>query len=494
MKPANADDGRAADIENRLNAVTNTLNQTQQLLEQSMQEIRRLRGELETLRSQASTKPSFSGVANPGTLGAEPASAASSSVSTKEDMEALHEEQDALQAEIKQHEQTKVETTSKYPVRISGLVLFNAFSNAGVVDDAELPVLALPRNPGSSHGSSGASLRQTLLALEATGPRIGGARSAAEVSIDFFGGVSSNTYGYSNSQGSVRMRQSKVSLDWDKTTAEAGYTVPLFSPLSPTSYTTVAQPALSGSGNLWMWSPQIRVEQRIPLSDRSRVGLEAGLISPPSPNYVSTQLDTPVEASRRPGYEGRVSYRVDSKAGTVSRPFVLGIGAYSASQFYHSSTQIHSWAVTADWQIPLSQHLELSGEAYRGRALGGFGGSTYKDVLTGTDPVSGANRTVGLDSVGGWSQLKVRFTPSLEANGMFGMDNAFASNFDSLVLSTTDNPLQLYARNQSVVGNLIFRPKTYLIFSPEYRRIKSWRYTGPANVADIFSLSAGFQF
>jgi hypothetical protein len=43
-------------------------------------------------------------------------------------------------------------------------------------------------------------------------------------------------------------------------------------------------------------------------------------------------------------------------------------------------------------------------------------------------------------------------------------------------------------------GNLIFRPKTYLILSPEYRRIWTWPIHGSASTADIFTLSAGYQF
>ena len=211
-----------------------------------------------------------------------------------------------MQAEIKQHDQTKVETFSKYPLRLSGIILFNAFSNAGVVDDIQPPTIALPRFPGGSHGSTGATLRQTLLTLDGTGPRIGGARSSAQVSVDFFGGVSDNTYGYSSSAGSLRMRQTWVNLDWYKTMAQAGYTTPLISPLSPTSFATVAQPGMAGSGNLWTWSPQVQVEQRIPLSEQRRIGLEFGLIDPPASSYTSTQLDSPVEASRHPGYEGRI--------------------------------------------------------------------------------------------------------------------------------------------------------------------------------------------
>jgi hypothetical protein len=473
------------DIEHRLNEVTVALSQTQQALQQSLLEIQQLRGELDALKLKEAIAP----------ITAEGATAVSSSPAPGNgEVKALHEQQDALQAEIAQHEQTKVETSSKYSLRVNGLVLFNAFSNAGVVDDADLPTIALPRYPGSSHGSVGATVRQTLLGFDATGPHLWNARSSAELSVDFFGGVSTNEYGYSSPTGLLRLRQADASLDWQRTTAQVGITEPLITPLSPTSFATVAMPALSASGNLWAWSPQLRVEQRIPFSEQDRLTLEAGLIDPESPSYTSVQLDTPVEASRRPGYEGRVAFHVDGSSAGGSHPLVLGVGAYSSNQYYASSTNIHSWAVTADWQIPLFKRIDISGEAYRGRALGGFGGGAYKDVLSGIDLVTGLNRTKGVDAVGGWGQAKLRFMPTLEANAVWGIDDALSSSFDGLILSTSTNPLELNTRNTSVVGNLIFRPRTYLIFSPEYRRLQSWLYDGPASIANIFTVTAGFQF
>ncbi len=469
------DTQRIADIERRLNEVTAALNQ-------SLEEIQALRAQLAALQG-TTVHPT------PATPETASSSAPKDDHQTLQDMK---EQQETLEAQVKQHEQIKVETVSKYPLRVSGLILFNTFANAGSVDNVELPTIALMRFPGASHGSSGATLRQTLLAIDAIGPRFAGARTSAEASLDFFGGVASNASGYAYAPGLVRMRQSQLSLDWTNTTAQVGYSGPLISPLSPTSYAMVAYPALAASGNLWTWSPQLRVEQHFPITGSQRLALEGGLIYPQSPGYTSTQLDSPVEASRRPGYEGRVSYRMDTAA-AGDHPFVLGFGGYSANQFYSSAVQVHSWAVTADWQVPL-RALDLSGEFYRGRALGGLGGGGYKDVVTGTDTLTGLGRTVGADTVGGWSQLKLHFSPTVETNAAFGLDDVLASNFDGLVLTTTGNPNELNARTASTIGNLIFRPKTYLIFSPEYRRILTWRYTGAANVANIYTISAGFQF
>jgi hypothetical protein len=492
--PTSADQAqRMAEIEHRLDAVTGALADAQQALQKSLLEIQALRGQLDTLRAQSAPA---SEVSDGLSAQNEPSDsyAGGIGVPPNDDLKSLREEQEAIQAEIKQHEQIKVESASKYPLRLTGLILFNAFTNAGVVDNVDLPTLALPRQPGYSHGSTGATLQQTLLGLEATGPTFAGARSFADVSMDFFGGTTTNGYGYTYSTGVVRMRQAQISLDWNKTTLQAAYIGPLISPLSPTSYAAVAQPAFSGSGNLWTWSPQVRVEQRFPLSDDRSITLEAGLIDPESPGYTSTQLDNPVEASRHPGYEGRVSYRANSSWTGSTHRFVLGAGGYSANQYYNSSTQIHSWAATLDWQVPILKWFEVTGEAYRGRALGGLGGGLYKDVVVVTNPATGLPETNGVETVGGWSQLKLRLSRTLEANAAFGLDDALAGNFYGLISTPGANPLEQYARNSSVMGNIIFRPKAYLIFSPEYRHLLTWPYTGPVNVANIFTLSAGYQF
>jgi hypothetical protein len=476
-----ADAQQIGDIERRLDDLTATLTETQKALQRSLNEIERLRGELNTLRPAG-----VSAQAAPATQ------AVSSSADAQ--IQVLQEQQEIQQAEIQQHEQTKVETASRYSLKVTGVVLVNAFSNAGVVDNAELPSLALPRNPGSSHGSAGATLQQTVVGVVANGPIIAGAQSSAFVNADFFGGAATSSLGYTSPAGYVRMRDTQLGLDWKRSSLAIGYTGPLISPLSPTSYATIAEPALSASGNLWTWSPQLRFEQRVPVSGTHGLSLESGLIYPGSPAYNSVQLDSPVEASRRPGVEGRVAYHADSSANASPRSFVFGVGAYTASQFYNSATQIHSWAVTGDWQVPISRWIDLSGEIYRGRSLGGLGGGLYKDILSGTDPVTGLSKTVGVDAAGGWAQLKLNLNRRLEANTAFGLDDAFSSSFKSVVLPVSSTSLTMAARNSSVIGNLIFRPLASLIFSPEYRHVLSWRYDGAPNVANIFTLSAGYQF
>jgi regulator of replication initiation timing len=485
-------DQRAAQMEQRLNEVTSALNQTQQTLERSMQEIQTLRSQLDTLRAQMSAS-SITAPAPPKTISPE----SSSSVASSDTLERIREDQDAAQAEIKLHEQTKVETASKYPLRITGLVLFNMFSNSGVVENVDVPGIALPLPANAPHGSAGANFRQTILGFEGTGPKIWGARTSAQLSADFSGDLTYNEYGYSVTGGGVvRLRQGVVGLNWDKTAVEAGVAEPLISPLSPSSYATVAVPALAGAGNLWTWSPQLRVAQRVPLAGHNAIAIEAGLLDPssPGPSTATIQGSSAVEASKRPGVEGRVSYHHADDAPGSAHPLVVGLGIYTAEERFGGNMHVHSWAATADWQLPVYRWFALSGEAYRGRALGGLGGGEYKDVLTGTSRATGLTQTLGVDTVGGWAQLKTRFTSTLEANAAFGLDNALASNFRRLTNLSATNPYAPYSRNSMVEGNIVYRPKTYLILSPEYRRITTWSTSAYSNRANVFTLSIGYQF
>jgi hypothetical protein len=484
--PSSTNDKHSAELEQKLEIISSALAVTHQQLQQSQQEIEQLREELAQIKKQlASPQPvpaESSGTESP----------VDSAKATAASIEALQEQQQTTEAQVKLHDQTKLESSSKYPVHVSGLILFNSFINRGNVDNIDLPEAALTNQGNTTgNGSTGASLRQTILGLEGYGPRIAGARTSATVDLDFFGGLAYTSY--ATSAGTVRMRTASINLDWTYDSIQAGLVAPLISPLSPTSYAMVAEPGLAGAGNLWTWAPQLKYSHQIPLESGQRLQFELGLWDPPTAGYATNvlfRLPSPGEASRQPAYESRISYGTF----TGERPFQLGLGGYYSRQSYTNNQSVDSWAVTGDWRIPIGSRFEISGEGYRGRALGGLGGGAYKDVLFGAYTSTGPNVYRGLNATGGWTQFKTNFTHSLEVNASFGLDNAFANDFHELVLPPTTTATQLRARNNMIFGNLIYRPKTYLILSPEYRRIWTWPISGIANTADIFTLSAGYQF
>jgi hypothetical protein len=483
---SSASDSHSVELERKLEAISSALAVTHQQLEQSQQEMEQLRQELAQIKKLLAATPSGSGESSSA------GSHADAAKTTAAAIESLQEQQQTLEAQVKVHDQTKVESSSKYPLHVTGLLLFNSFVNRGSVDNIDLPEAALNnQNNSTGNGSAGATFRQTILGLQGYGPRIAGARTSADVNLDFFAGVAYASYG--TSAGTVRMRTASINIDWANDSIQAGFVVPLISPLSPTSYAMVAEPALAGAGNLWTWAPQLRYAHQIPLQTARRLQLEFGLWDPPTAGYSTNELfrvPSPGEASKQPGYESRVSYGTF----TGEHSFQIGVGGYYSRQSYSGHQSVDSWAVTTDWRVPFGPRFEVSGEGYRGKALGGLGGGVYKDVLFGIYTPTGLNAYRGLNAIGGWTQFKARFTQSLETNASIGLDDGYASDFKEFIFPPSVTSTQLRARNKMVIGNLIFRPKTYLILSPEYRRIWTWPINGAVNTADIFTLSAGYQF
>ena len=493
-----ATDQRAAQLEQRVETISAALAATQQQIEQSQRQMLQLQQEILELRQQMSAGPGSP--VPPGESPGAPSNASlglvPSTTSPPATTAAIEERQQTLEAAVKLHDQTKLESRSKYPVRLTGLILFNGFLNRGVADNTDLPAFALRGSTTSGNGNLGAGLRQTILGVEGDGPRIAGARTSANVSLDFFSNVSYTSYG--TSAGVVRMRTASINFDWANDSFQVGFVTPLIAPLSPASFATVAEPSMAGAGNLWTWAPQLRYTHRIPLQDGNRLQLEFGLWDSPSAGYNPNQLfrtSSPAEMAQQPSYETRISY-----AAAGDRGLQVGMGgyysrqAYPGYQGYPGTESLDSWAATADWRLPLGHHFEISGEGYRGRSIGGLGGGVYKDFVAGTSPITGASVLQGLNAIGGWTQFKTRFSSSLETNFSIGQDNGFAGDFHAVVLSPTAGATQLRARNKMFVANLIFRPKTYIILSPEYRRIWSWPINGAGSSVDVYTLSVGYQF
>jgi len=397
----------------------------------------------------------------------------------------MAEDQQVTDAKLKEQDQAKVASGSRYHVRLSGLALLNVASTRGGVDQMDVPTVAQPRAPGSSNGSFGATVRQSLLGLEVFGPDWKGARTSGELKFDFFGGFPSAPDGLT--AGLVRLRTVRIGLDWKNTSIVAGQEAPFFAPLSPTSLASTAYPAFSNTGNLWTWTPQLRVEHRFDLSERSKVAIEAGILDPltgelPASEY--NRMPTAGEQSRTPAYATRLGWKRTAYDGFAS----FGTGAYYSRQDWKFGRRVDAWAITTDWDLPLGPRFWLSGELYRGRAIGGLGAGANGSVLLIGSADLAQSTVLPLDSAGGWVQLKFKPVQKLELNSAFGEDLAFLSGAQQIPAGLSG----LVRRNSGGMLNFIFQPRSNLLFSVEYRRLRTVRLS-PVT-ADHVSLAAGILF
>ncbi len=395
-------------------------------------------------------------------------------------------EQQGMEAsQIATLDQVKVESDSKYPVKLSGLILLNAFANSGAVDQVAAPTSAF-----FGGGATGLSLRQTVLGVDARGPHLAGAESRADLRVDFFG--SSLAGGYSNGGGLLRLRTAHASLRWARTEAFFALDRTLLNPNTPTSLTAVAQPGLAWSGNLWSWNPQVGLSHTS--GERKRVRVEAAWIQPEDPAVVDVAASTSgpsqpslAERSRLPGVEARVAVLGSSD---TEGPQV-GVGGYFARHGTPIGKSFDAWAATLDLRTPLWQKAELTGSLYRGQALGGLGGGGYKDYVV--RPVGSSFEVAAPKDVGGWLQFKQRFNDRLEWNSAFGMDNIDAGGLRPYSPTASDVYSSI-ARNRTATSNVIFSPRAYLQLSFEYRHLTTWPVSGAPWNANIYGLAAGYRF
>jgi hypothetical protein len=451
------------------------LQQTRSDLADSQRQIEELRQSLEELRKQVQAGDSAE--AAPGKA-SEPTAASA--------------DQDAsfLAAKVAEMHQDKVESASKYPIKISGLVLFNSYWNKGIVDAQDLPNLALPTFPGAPSPGVGATLRQTVLGIDVFGPKLFGAKTSADAEIDFAGGSPRTSFG--TATGLLRLRTAKISFDWANTSLHIGQDNLFFSPLSPTSYATVLEPAMSWSGNLWVWTPGIELTHRVAWNGSSSLILQGGVLDPLTeevPEFEGRGA-TAGEATRAPAIAGRIAL---DRSTATRFPFTVGFGGYRAQQQYQTFPVVASWTVNSDFKANLGTYVEVSGEWYRGQAVGGLGGGIWSSVVY-PEPAAPHSAIQALRSTGGWGQVKVIPATRFEINGAFGQDENYGQDLRAFPFSLNAEGFPAMQKNRTALLNFIYRPTSILLFAAEWRHL----FTLPANsvghTAEQVNLAVGVHF
>jgi hypothetical protein len=476
------------ELNGKIEMLTRSLEKTQTELARSRSEIEQLRamlGEvLKRMDGGAIAPPQGSNVANAESGGPTEGQPPAAQIS--------QDDWDLLNARVEEQRQTKVESGSKFRLKLSGLALFTAFDTSGNVDNLDLPSIALPKFAGNPTGGVGASVRQSLIGLTGFGPKVFGARTSADLQMGFYGGLPS---GYTaTTSGIANLRIARIRFDWENTSAIAGLDTPFFSPNTPTTYMSVTVPGFASAGNLWTYTPSIRVERRLGGSEKP-FKLEAGLLDPSaSVNYTfsnNLRIANPAESSRIPTYAVRISY--DRKSEERAASFGVG-GLYSPQEFFGNYHQ-NAWAATADWKFALLRRTELSGQFFTGRGIDGFGGLPQNPYALQNQflyTALTARLVANVGVIGGWSQLKYRWNAQHEFNVAAGTGGR---NSAALRQALGTIPVSLLpARNQMIFANYIFRPRSDLLFSAEYRRLRTYEITGPADSAGQLGLAVGFLF
>jgi hypothetical protein len=370
-----------------------------------------------------------------------------------------------------------------------GTVFFNAFGNTSGTNNSDVPLWAT----SSDQSNTGISLRQTRFGARVEGGRVGNAVVSGVIEADFYGGLPA--VGVGENFGVVRLRVAKFKFDWEKTSLTIGQDWIIFAPLSPTSIAAAAIPQFAASGNLWARLPQARVERKF---GGGRFLFQGAVLAPTSGDFPSGPespfLLQPGAASRSgvPSFEGRLAFTGKNWLGSGKPGTVAVSGHFGRANV--NGKGIGSYALAADWNVPLAKRIGISGEAFFGENLGGLQGGVFQgynpDYGTAAEGAAGVS-VRAIRSRGGWVQ--VSYTPPvlrdrLSFYGSAGIDDP--QNED--LLSPT--PRNWRERNLSYAFNIIFKPIPQLSVGGEFRRFETNYFLTGKRTSDHLNFGAAYSF
>jgi hypothetical protein len=376
----------------------------------------------------------------------------------------LAERVEVLEKRGEETDQTKVQASQRYPVSITGMALFNAFLNGKNNGGSENPLTA-SATPGPRTG--GATLRQTIFGLRFHGPEaVAGARVSGSIDFDLWGGSTSSL------NHLIRLRTATIQLDWTNTSVSVGQDKPLIAPRDPDSLSQVAFSPLTGAGNPWLWSPQVRVEQRFSFGEQAGVRLQGSLYQTREQyGTLPAQYQNSTEGAR-PGYEGRFQFW--RKWGSGQR-LELAPG-FHASVSHVERTALSSNAFSFDWLVDPLPRWEITGAFYRGQNLSNIGGGGPGVSLMPNDTLVAVHQTSG------WIQSTVKLTPRLKMNAFAGEQANRSSDLQPAAMRS----------NLAWGGNFMYRLAPNVIVSLEALQLRTRYLNSGVHLHDHYDLALAY--
>jgi len=429
-----------------------------------VEELRALRKEVANLRG--------SGEAPPAATAADTATNGTAGQAVAASQPATDESSSVQQTRIEELAQTKLEASQKFPIRITGMALFNAYVNGRFNNQSDNPTVA---SQVQGDATGGGTLRQSTLGLLFNGPQaFAGGKVSGSLYMDFWGGSTSSL------NHLVRLRTASINLDWASTTLSFGQEKPIISPRDPDSLAQVGVSPLTGAGNLWLWQPQVRVEQRVALGHeaglRAQVGLfQTSLLSSSSdPNsYAAPQPGQQTEDSS-PGAESRVEFwRQWSETGRIEIA-----GGFHVNRNHVARFSLPSNIYSLDWFVRPWSKVEFSGTYFHGRNVAVLGGLRQGfAVLPG-------GKWLSVRSNGGWAQLRFPITSRLTFDIYGGQQDDLQQDLQPGFIS----------KNQAYFGNVMYRVAPNVMVSFEGGQVRTNYYLVGNRLNDHYDLGVAYLF
>ena len=370
-----------------------------------------------------------------------------------------------VQQRVEEQAQSKVEASQKFPIRLTGMALFNSFLNSRGSGGGEYPTVA----SAPTAEAAGATLRQTIIGLDFRGPRtfLGG-QVFGDLQMDF--ATSNNTLAQS-----LRIRTGYLEIDWGSSNIMVGLEKPIFNPREPASLAQVAVSPLTGTGNLWLWVPQVRLEHTLAFGSSSGLRAQMGVIETKESTPYSGSVFTGTVQANRPGLEGRFEFfhKIDNERRLEIAP------GFHISTTHAGGLSIPSQVLSADWFFNPWQPVELTGAFFSGHNVALLGAGAVNEGFA----VFGS-RTAGIGAAGGWGQITIHAAPRADLHLFVGRQS-----YSSYVLDGND-----VASNFQYGANLFYRIAPNVLVGPEISQIRTTLFSQMIRINNHYDLALAYLF
>jgi hypothetical protein len=273
----------------------------------------------------------------------------------------------------------------------------------------------------------------------------------------------------------MRLRVASMNAIWKNTTVTLALDKPIIAPREPDSLAQVGVSPLTSAGNLWLWQPQVRVEQRFQFGDQAGLRAQAGV-------YETAEGGTGLSATEygsslaksRPGYEGRFEFW---KASGENRRIEIAPGFHVSSSRVVGES-VPSQVFSVDWLIRPFRRLDFTGQFFQGENVGVLGG--LRQGIT----IPGNAQPLSVGAMGGWVQVKLRITQRLSMNLYGGQEDD----------RNRDLSLGQIGKNQIYAGNLMYRLGSNVVTAFESSQTRTTYLGSGTRIFPHYDLAVAYLF
>lgn len=383
---------------------------------------------------------------------------------------------------------------SKFDLSMGGYVKLDYAYNSAKLGSGKLP----PQMPadGTANAKKDESIftaRESRMWFKANGPDLSGAKTAALIEFDFYGGGAA----VNNETGTLRMRHAYGTLDWEKTQVLFGQTWDIFGPAAANTV-DFSNGAFTGTPNAPR-IPQVRVTRELHRGDNDKWSLMLGLQNPQQEYSTLTpnSYGPAVNVAGRLTYENSLMGVAPGIGGKRMKPFQLCLFGEAGNQKVTGSDSVNVYGYGIYAFVPIvksangkdrSKTVSLETQAYMAAGLG-------DQQATGASLVGSAPNLSAARGYGAYGQ--VIFYPTENVGITTGFERRQSLDYSSLSRSAA-TPGERY--NQLIYANAAYDLNPAVRVATEYEHAStgySVKPTGATNdqgQANIVRLAAYYYF